>query len=93
MDANPYPEADEEPKSVHLYFLAGDPAEADIAGLEAVRAPAERFHLEGGVFYLHAPDGVGRSKLAAKAERLLGVSATARNWRTVTKLREMVEEN
>jgi uncharacterized protein (DUF1697 family) len=36
-----------------------------------------------------APEGIGRSRLAARAESLLGVSATARNWRTVTRLLEM----
>ena len=50
---------------------------------------AERFDLVGDVFYLYTPDGFGISKLAAKAEKLLGVPATARNWRTVTTLHEM----
>jgi uncharacterized protein (DUF1697 family) len=45
--------------------------------------------LEGGP---HAPDGIGRSKLAANVEKLLGVSATSRNWRTVRKLIEMARE-
>jgi uncharacterized protein (DUF1697 family) len=44
----------------------------------------------GRVFYLHAPDGIGRSKLAEKVARFLGVSTTARNWRTVSKMLEMV---
>jgi len=35
---------------------------------------------------VHAPEGIGRSRLAAGVESLLGVSATARNWRTVTQL-------
>jgi uncharacterized protein (DUF1697 family) len=39
--------------------------------------------------YLHAPEGIGRSRLAARAESLLGVAATARNWRTVTQLLEL----
>ncbi|MGV3484502.1 MAG: DUF1697 domain-containing protein, partial [Planctomycetaceae bacterium] len=39
--------------------------------------------------YLHAPDGIGRSKLAADAERKLGRWATARNYATVQKLSEM----
>jgi len=30
--------------------------------------------------------------LAARAERLLGVEATARNWRTVTTLIQMARE-
>jgi len=44
------------------------------------------------VLYLHTPDGFGSSKLAARAERLLGVDATARNWRTVTTLVEMARQ-
>jgi uncharacterized protein (DUF1697 family) len=43
----------------------------------------------GRRLYLHAPDGVGRSKFAAGAERALGVSMTGRNWRTITKLAEL----
>jgi len=39
--------------------------------------------------YLHAPEGVGRSKLAASSEKLLGVPMTDRNWRTVCKVMEM----
>ncbi len=38
------------------------------------------------------PGGVGRSKLAAGWEKLLGVPMTDRNWRTVGALREMAEE-
>jgi uncharacterized protein (DUF1697 family) len=89
-DRNPFPEADQEPRSVHLHFLASPPEKPDLDGLEAARAESERFHLDGRVFYLFAPDGIGRSKLAAKAERLLGVAATARNWRTVCRLCDMV---
>ncbi|HYO44899.1 MAG TPA: DUF1697 domain-containing protein [Candidatus Limnocylindrales bacterium] len=86
IEANPFPEADAEPATVHLFFLDGVPAAPDLAGLEAVRAPRERFAIDNAVFYLHAPDGLGRSKLAERAERLLGVAATARNWSTVSGL-------
>jgi uncharacterized protein (DUF1697 family) len=88
--ANPYrEEAEAEPKSVHLFFLATAPEAPDLGAMREIRAPGERCELAGDVFYLHAPAGVGRSKLAARAERLLGVDATARNWRTVLKLQEM----
>lgn len=89
---NPFPEADENPKSVHLGFLDSVPEQPDMAGLHELKKDSERFRLEGGVFYLHAPEGVGRSKLAARAERLLGVPMTARNWRTVRRLGEMARE-
>jgi uncharacterized protein (DUF1697 family) len=88
--ANPFPEGESEPKTLHLYFLADEARAPDLASLESLRADSERFALVDDVFYLHAPEGIGRSKLAARVERALGVPATARNWRTVGKLVEMV---
>jgi uncharacterized protein (DUF1697 family) len=86
---NPFPEGDENPKSLHLFFLAERPKKPDLKALEALKTKTERFALKGKVLYLHTPDGFGASKLAARAERLVGVEATARNWRTVTTLLEM----
>ena len=88
--SNPFPDAEAEPQKLHLFFLASPPPAPDIDALNEARASSERFHVTGHVFYLHAPDGVGRSKLAAKVEKLLGVPATARNWSTVVNLAEMV---
>jgi uncharacterized protein (DUF1697 family) len=86
---NPFPEAAENPAHVHVFFLAGTPKHPDLKGIAAIKAKSERFALKGRVFYMHTPDGLGTSKLAARVERLLGVDATARNWRTVTKLIEL----
>ena len=44
------------------------------------------------MFYLHAPAGIGQSKLAQRYEKLLGVAATARNWNTVLKVIEMAKQ-
>ena len=88
---NPFPEADAAPTSVHLMFLPTIPGDPDLASLERVRRPSERYMLKGKVFYFHAPDGVGRSKLAARIEKSLGVAGTSRNWRTVRKLQEMIQ--
>lgn len=88
--SNPFPGAEAEPGTLHLYFLASEPTDPDLEALEENRAPSERFHLADDVLYLHAPDGIGRSKLAGSVEKHLGVPATARNWRTVGRLAEMV---
>lgn len=90
--SNPYREAESEPTTLHLTFLASVPKNPDLTGLERLRADSERFSLKGRVFYFHAPNGVGRSKLFARVEKSLGVSGTARNWRTVCKLKAMVEQ-
>ncbi len=87
--ANPYPQASENHKSLHLFFLSGAAKAANFEKMNELKEPTEQFTLKGKVFYFYAPDGFGTSKLAARIERLLGVDATARNWRTVTKLLEL----
>lgn len=86
---NPFPEAEENPNSLHIYFLEKEPACAAIDKMNEIKSDTESFSMIGRAFYMHAPDGIGRSKLAAKAEKLLGVSATGRNWRTVSKILEL----
>ena len=91
MANNPFPEAEPDPQSLHLSFLDGEPENPNLEALEDVKIASERFQLKGRVFYLHAPEGIGRSKLAAKSERVIGVPMTDRNWRTVEKIMEMLE--
>ena len=56
------------------------------------RSPPGEFRLEGREIYLHLPTGFGRSKLTVDYfERRLKVAATARNWKTVTKLLELTK--
>jgi len=57
--------------------------------LDALKSPSETYELGAAALYPHAPDGIGRSKLVEKVEKCLGVEATARNWRTVSKLHEL----
>jgi len=89
--ANPFPEGEKEPKSLHIFFLHSAPKKPDLATLESLKSKTERFFLKGKEFYLHAPEGVGRSRLAARAEKALGVAATARNWRTVLEIMDMAK--
>ncbi|WP_019867769.1 DUF1697 domain-containing protein [Methylovulum miyakonense] len=89
LKSNPFPEAEAEPNTLHLFFLSAAPETPGLETLANIKQETERFRLIGKVFYLHAPKGIGRSKLAAQAEKLLGVSATSRNWRTVCTLMAM----
>jgi len=92
LTANPYPEATPEPKTLHLYFLAAAPENPDLEKLEGLKLENERYSLLGKVFYLYAPDGIGRSKLAARVEKALGVRVTARNWRSAVKILELAKK-
>jgi uncharacterized protein (DUF1697 family) len=89
--ANPYPDAVDTPKHLHVWFLIGAVDSPDLDSLESFKSPTERYELSANAFYLHAPGGIGRSKLAAKVDRCLGVETTARNWRTVTKVSDLAD--
>ncbi|MEU6960842.1 DUF1697 domain-containing protein [Streptomyces chrestomyceticus] len=86
--ANPFPQAVVEPKTLHVTFLSDVPADvAPLTALDCDTYAPDRLRLIGRDLYLWCPDGVGRSKLADAVSRArLGVTATARNWNTVTKL-------
>lgn len=84
---NPY--ASDQGKTIHFYFCEGKP-QVDQEKLEVYKSATEQFTLKGKVFYLYAPEGIGRSKLAANVESCLAVPVTARNLNTVNKLQEML---
>ncbi|QDU31325.1 hypothetical protein ETAA8_64780 [Anatilimnocola aggregata] len=86
---NPFPQAISDPKTLHFFFLAVEPDSPDLATLQKQATATERFQLLGRVFYLHTPDGFGKSKLAGIVEKKLGVTATARNYRAVEMLAAM----
>lgn len=89
---NPFPKAEPFPKTLHLGFLAHEPLSPKLNELEQLKTSGEEFLLKGKVFYLHAPEGIGRSKLAEKIEKHMGVPMTMRNWNTVTKLHLLLKD-
>jgi uncharacterized protein (DUF1697 family) len=81
------------PKRYQVSFLDGKLPAAVVRKLEAAAAPQERFVVDGREVYAWHPAGVARSKLwTLLAGRDLGVTATARNWTTVTKLLALADE-
>ena len=86
---NPYQGSGYEGKFVHFYFCKDLP-EIDTVKLKMLASDTETYACIGNVFYLHAPNGIGRSKLVANIEACLGVSATGRNLNTINNLMKMV---
>lgn len=85
-------EADDE-KTVHLFFFTNAAPDApDVAGLEKVKAASETFELSEVGLFLHAPDGIGRSKLVERVDRLLGVQTTARNLKTLKAIEALAQK-
>lgn len=93
LDQNPFTNKNTDPKNVHIWFTSAVAQDVDIEKIEALGASSEQFELRDRAFYLHAPDGIGRSKLAAGVERCLGVPATARNGRTANAILTLLNEH
>lgn len=90
LSANPYEGEFASHKEMHVLFLKVElPAEEKQLLAEAVPS-GERFAVVGREIYCHLPMGVAESYLGrGKFEKMLKISVTARNWRTVEKLAEL----
>ena len=89
---NPFGKVAKNPKLYQVTFLEKAPPAEVMRKLEAAASGKEQIAHIGRELYAWHPDGVGRSKLAALlAGKGLGVTATSRNWTTVTRLLEMAD--
>lgn len=93
VERNPLEKVARNPKLYQVTFLEKAPDAEVVRKLEAAAVGKEQVMLDGRELYAWHPDGVGRSKLAAlMSGKALGVTATARNWTTVTKLLELADQ-
>jgi uncharacterized protein (DUF1697 family) len=90
---NPLGKVAKDLKRYQVSFLDAAPKPEVLRQLEEAVVPPERFAHVGRELYAWHPKGVARSKLWARlAGKNLGVTATARNWATVTKLLELADD-
>jgi uncharacterized protein (DUF1697 family) len=78
-------------ETLHVMFLADQPSPEAAGKLDPDRSPPDTFILSGGEIYLRLPGGAAHTKLTnAYFDSKLSTISTVRNWRTVTKLLEMM---
>jgi uncharacterized protein (DUF1697 family) len=93
---NPFPD-ESNPRHVHAVFRNEPPGPDELAAVAAAEQRArdqrsrDQARVVGGTLFLHTPDGLGRSELAAELTRVgrsrtAELAGTARNWATVQKL-------
>ena len=88
---SPFASRDLDPAKLHVTFLADAPDPERLARLATPTDEPDEYSIVGREVYLYCPNGYGRTKLNnAFIERRLGVAATTRNWRVVTKLRDLM---
>jgi len=91
---NPFPVAsDKEPNLVMLGLSKATPLVATPKELLNYAKLNERVKLVDEHLWIHFPEGSGRSKITpAVLDRVMGSVVTCRNWRTVQKLKVMVDQ-
>lgn len=90
---NPFPEAAADPKTLHVTFLSAEPAPERVAALAEVERGEDDYRVAGADVYLFYPNKTtGARFMPTGLGKALGVVATSRNWRTVTRLAEMARD-
>jgi len=93
IERNPLAEAMDDPKRFQVSFLSAAPDPEIARALSARDLAPEQVAFLGEEVYAWHPGGLQRSPLARLLDdRGLGVTATARNWSTVTKLLALADE-
>jgi uncharacterized protein (DUF1697 family) len=81
-------------KLYQVSFLSAEPRPEAMREIAAVDVAPERFVHVGREIYAWHPNGIQRSPLAKLlSDRRLGVTVTARNWSTTTKLLALANEH
>ncbi|MDC8002936.1 DUF1697 domain-containing protein [Aureisphaera galaxeae] len=84
----PYPQ--EKKEKSYFSLLYDMPSAEKIEAASQISYPNEEFFITEQCIYFYCSTGYGKAKLSNNwFERKLGVSATARNYRTLTKLLEL----
>ncbi|GAB4084065.1 DUF1697 domain-containing protein [Myceligenerans cantabricum] len=91
---NPFPAAARnDPSHMQAHVPFGEVDAAGIARLDLQHPGREHIGVAAGVVYVHYVDGIGRSKLTAPVlDKAAGTTLTGRNWNTVTRLVEMLQD-
>jgi uncharacterized protein (DUF1697 family) len=90
--ASPYTQSGADSARLAVAFLNDVPVAGRAAMVDASGSPPDELALVRGEVYLHCPTGFGRTKLTNTfLEKRLGVTATTRNWKTVTKLAALAD--
>lgn len=92
IKANPLPGAEDAPSQFVVTFLSDVPDQKRLKEIDPAAYLPDEFRVVGREIYARFPNGIRDSKLAVVlGGPRLGVTPTARNWNTVTKLLELAD--
>lgn len=92
IDKNPFAN-DKDQTFLHFTFLAQNSVSYSYESIENKKMNGEEIHIDKNVVYLYCPNGYGKTKLTNTfLENKLKVTATTRNWKTITELLKIAEQ-
>jgi len=94
LEANPLlKERGLDSEKFHVVFLPEVPSSESIKKLESIVLAPDKVRHQGKEIYFYFPNGVSGSSIwKHNLDRVLGISGTMRNWRTVNTLHQMAGE-
>ena len=91
---SPYAAPGHDMSKVYIVFLKAPPSEEGKIRLSGVPVNNEEYVIHGREVYLYCPDGFGRARLNNNiVENKLRTVASTRNWKTLNKLIELINNS
>jgi uncharacterized protein (DUF1697 family) len=82
-----------DPSKMAVIFLHDEPSDNQLRKVEDVDYPPDKFEIIGREIYTYCPNGFGKTKIYTNFfEKKMGVSGTARNWKTITTLLDIAKK-
>ena len=93
FSTNPYLNiANFDPSKMAVIFLHEMVSQSQAEKLINVNYPPDKYQIVGREIFIYCPNGFGRTKLYTNFfENKMGVTGTARNWKTITAILSMAE--
>jgi uncharacterized protein (DUF1697 family) len=88
VSKNPFVKRKVDPKQLHAVFLSSTVPAKKIRAVDPASYAPDEVEFANRVIYVRLPNGVQGAKMP-NWEKILGVGATMRTWRTVTRLSEL----
>jgi uncharacterized protein (DUF1697 family) len=90
-NGNPFLTDGVDTTKLHVAFMTDRPDATRAGTLDPGPSSSDEFEMRGREIYLRCPDGMGRTRLTtAYLDAKLATTSTIRNWRTVSKLVDML---
>lgn len=91
--SNPYLEIPKfDPSKMAVIFLREIVSESQSEKMIKINFPPDKFQITDGEIFIYCPNGFGRTKLYTNFfESKMGITGTARNWKTITAILSLAE--